>query len=217
MALSPVAVLLLALLHERPMHPYQLHQTLVERHATRLVRVNPGAVYHGIEKLEREGLVEQEGVDREGRRPERTTYRLTAAGRSAFAAQVHGMLADVAPEYPAFRVALSEAHHLPADHVRGDLVGRLAAVRQTRDDVRAACADLVTRGLPRRFVLELEHEAAMLAADVAWLEGIVADLDSGALSWDDEPSLAWTLAKAARQAAHEAADDAPARRVSAPS
>ena len=79
--LSAVAVLVLGLLHEQPMHPYQLHQTLVERGDTRIVRVNPGAVYHGVERLERDGLVEVAGTDRTGKRPERRRDRCRTAVR----------------------------------------------------------------------------------------------------------------------------------------
>src|SRR6476660_5402471 len=82
------------------MHPYQLHQTLVERGDTRLVRVNPGAVYHGVERLERDGLVEVVGTDRTGKRPERTTYRITAAGRTACAERLASLLGDDHRECP---------------------------------------------------------------------------------------------------------------------
>ncbi len=92
--LTAVAVLVLALLHEQPMHPYQVHQNLVDRGDTRLVRVNAGAVYHGIERLEKEGLVEAVGTERSGNRPERTTYRITEAGRTAFATRLTSFLGD---------------------------------------------------------------------------------------------------------------------------
>ena len=122
--LSAVAVLVLGLLHEQPMHPYQLHQTLVERGDTRIVRVNPGAVYHGVERLERDGLVEVVGTDRTGKRPERTTYRITDAGRTEFAVRLTSLLGDEHPAYPLFSVGLAEANELPADEVVAQLVRR---------------------------------------------------------------------------------------------
>ena len=128
--LSAVAVLVLGLLHEQPMHPYQLHQTLVERGDTRIVRVNPGAVYHGVERLERDGLVEVVGTDRTGKRPERTTYRITDAGRAEFATRLTSLLGDEHPAYPLFSVGLAEANELPGRR------GRRAAGPATRPQGR---------------------------------------------------------------------------------
>ena len=122
--LSAVAVLILALLNEQPMHPYQVHQNLVERGDTRLVRVNAGAVYHGIERLEKEGLVEAAGTERSGNRPERTTYRITDAGRSAVVARLTSFLGDDHPSYPLFSVGLAEAHEVPARTVIDQLTRR---------------------------------------------------------------------------------------------
>ncbi|WP_448631480.1 PadR family transcriptional regulator [Cellulomonas soli] len=98
--LSAVAVLALALLHEHPMHPYQVHQVLTRRGDTRLVRVSPGSVYHAVERLARDGLARPVGTDRDGRRPERTTYEITDAGRDAFADRVRGLLGEEHPSYP---------------------------------------------------------------------------------------------------------------------
>ena len=39
-------------------------------------------------------------------------------------------------------------------------------------------------GLPRLFLIEDEYRAAVLTAEIAWLRGVLADLDSGALTWD---------------------------------
>src|SRR5690606_6858900 len=75
--LSPAATLVLAVLREAPMHPYEILVRLRKRRDDRLVRLNPGAVYHAVDRLERDGLVERAGVDRDGNRPERTVYAIT--------------------------------------------------------------------------------------------------------------------------------------------
>ncbi|GEL94907.1 PadR family transcriptional regulator [Cellulomonas composti] len=197
--LSAVAVLLLALLHEQPMHPYQLHQTLVQRGDARLVRVNPGAVYHAVERLERDGLVEALGVDREGGRPERTTYQVTPEGRAAFGTRLRSLLGDDHPTYPLFPVGLAEANELPAEVVALEL-------RRRRDRVAATLAQLQARydearalGLPRRYMLDVEHELALAVAEVAWLDGLVTDLEDQAdpLDWTEPFPLAYVEARKA--------------------
>lgn len=181
--LSAVAVLVLALLHEQPMHPYQLHQTLVERGDTRIVRVNPGAVYHGVERLERDGLVEAVGTDRTGKRPERTTYRITDAGRAAFAERVASLLGDEHPAYPLFSVGLAEANELPADVVVEQLTRRRDRKTGNLAGLEASYGAVRELGLPRRYLLDAEHDLAVLRAEIAWLDATLEELRVDALDW----------------------------------
>lgn len=181
--LSAVAVMILALLHEQPMHPYQVHQNLVERGDTRLVRVNAGAVYHGVERLEKEGLVEAAGTERAGNRPERTTYRITDAGRSAFAARLTSFLGDDHPAYPLFSVGLAEAHEIPAASAIEQLVRRREREAANLAGLAAAREQLRTMGLPRRYLLDVEHDLAILDAEVAWLDRTLEELRADALNW----------------------------------
>lgn len=181
--LSAVAVLILAMLHEQPMHPYQVHQTLVERGDTRLVRVNAGAVYHGIERLAKEGLVEAAGTERSGNRPERTLYRITDVGRSAFAARLTSFLGDDHRSYPLFPVGLAEAHEIPAETVIDQLTRRRDRQSERLALLRSAWDRVTSLGLPRRYLLDVEHEIATLEADDAWLEQTVDELRADVLGW----------------------------------
>src|ERR1700709_651820 len=115
--LTPLSVAALALLVEAPMHPYEMYQEMLKRKDDRHVKVRPGSLYHTIDRLARHGLAEVAGTDRGGNRPERTTYRVTDAGRSALEQRLTAMLRTPADEYPEFPLALSQAHNLPAEEV----------------------------------------------------------------------------------------------------
>ncbi|HEY4704833.1 MAG TPA: PadR family transcriptional regulator [Thermoplasmata archaeon] len=67
-------VLVLRILRERPMHGYEITQTLGER-SHGFYRPNPGAVYPALRALLRKGYVAKAGGER------RKTYRITPAGR----------------------------------------------------------------------------------------------------------------------------------------
>jgi DNA-binding PadR family transcriptional regulator len=71
---------LLALLAEGKAHGYQL-KTEYERRTGRSWALNIGQVYTTLQRLERDGLVEELGTD-----GDRIEYRLTAAGRTALEA-----------------------------------------------------------------------------------------------------------------------------------
>ena len=129
--LTPLGVAALSLLVEEPMHPYEMYQLLMARHEDRLVKVRPGTLYHAVGRLEEHGLVDATGTDREGNRPERTTYTISAAGREALTQRLQDMLANPVNEYPSFPLAVAEAYNLPADVVVELLDRRLEACRNS--------------------------------------------------------------------------------------
>src|SRR5512138_2173622 len=93
--LTPLGVMVLALLREGEMHPYEMMRLMRQRRDDQLVTITNGTFYHTVARLERLGLLAEVGVDREGNRPERTTYRLTDAGRDAVSEWVRAELPRV--------------------------------------------------------------------------------------------------------------------------
>ena len=180
--LPVVAVMALALLHEEPMHPYEIFRTLEQRCETRLAKINVGAVYHAVERLVADGLAEAVGTGREGRRPERTTYRATEAGTAALLPRLVSLLVDDQPTYPLFPVGLAEA--LAALTARRDR--QAAALAWTRAVLPKLLED---RRLPLRFVLDTDYEAAMLAAEVAWLDDVIKRLEADPEPWESDQLL----------------------------
>jgi DNA-binding PadR family transcriptional regulator len=146
-----------------------MYQLLMARHEDRLVKVRPGTLYHAVGRLESDGLVEATGTDRDGRRPERTTYRVTSAGRSALAQRLAAMLSEPVNEYPVFPHAIAEAHNLGSDVVLELLErGREAAI---------------ARDAERRYWVDVEYQQAMRRCEIDWIRSFQAELRSGGLPW----------------------------------
>ena len=78
---NPLALAILVLLYERPMHPYEMATTLRERRKENSIRLNYGALYAVIEQLLRQNFIAVREVLKEGRRPEKTIYELRSLGR----------------------------------------------------------------------------------------------------------------------------------------
>lgn len=206
MAELPVAaVMALALLHEEPMHPYEIFRTLEQRCETRLARVTVGAVYHAVDRLVADGLAEAVGTEREGRRPERTTYRATDAGTAALIPRLTSLLADDHPDYPLFAVGLAEAPHLPREQALAALVARRDRQAAALTWSTAALTRLrEQRHLPLRFVLDRDHEVAMLAAEVAWLDDVIARIEADPEPWESDERIAEIAEASVGASAHPA-------------
>ncbi|MVU81978.1 PadR family transcriptional regulator [Nocardia sp. ET3-3] len=183
--LTPLAIAVLALLEERPMHPYEMYQVALHRHEDELVKIKPGSLYHTVARLAEQRLVVAEGTDRAGNRPERTTYRIEPAGREALRSRVAEILRQPVNEYPIFPVALAEAHNLPVDDVVALVRERVTWIESRIAELDALRGMVLSRQVPRRFWIEVEYIRALQAAEAQWLHGFIAELQSGELDWED--------------------------------
>src|SRR5437879_10769315 len=103
--ISPLALSILELLDERPMHPYELASTMRDRHQDEFIRLNFGSLYHTVEVLERNGWIVSSEREKEGRRPERTIYKLTNSGRDMVVRVVSDILSQPPRKYQHFCAA----------------------------------------------------------------------------------------------------------------
>ena len=171
------------------------------RRDDRLVTITNGTVYHTVARLERAGLLAEVGVDRDGNRPERTTYTLTDTGAAAVVEWVRRELPRV--DRPVeFRVALAEAHNLDRD----EALALLRARRTALADAAQALADGHERRGPRGCRSSTSSRStraqALARAELAWLDALLVRLDHPDFPWgpDVEPSERYLAQrKAARQ------------------
>ena len=180
--LTPLGLMVLALLEEGDMHPYEMMRLLRQRRDDRLVSITNGTMYHTVGRLEREGLLAEVGVDREGNRPERTTYSVTGAGRAAVSEWIRRELGRI--DRPAqFRVALAEAHNLDRAEVVHLLRQRRAALAGQHVQHREGRGAALDRGVPAQFLVEVEREVALTGAELRWIDDLIARLEDHDFAW----------------------------------
>src|SRR5215203_4085386 len=136
---NPLALAVMALLYERPMHPYEMVTLMRERGKHESVRLRYSSLYSVVSAMEREGLISPRETVREGKRPERTIYEITDAGREEFLTWMR----ELFKEYTQFAAGLSFLPGLPPEEATALLeerVGRLeietGEMRSQIDDAR---------------------------------------------------------------------------------
>jgi DNA-binding PadR family transcriptional regulator len=180
---STLAMVLLALLLEAPMHPYRMQQMIKDRGQDQLVNVaQRNSVYQALDRLVRDGLARPRGTARDAGRPERTEYEITDSGAATLRRWLVEMLPTPAREFPEFPAALAFLPILPPEQVRELLAARVDAVQERLTAAEAGAPP----GLPRLFLIEDEYRATMLRAELQWLRGVVDDLATGRLFWDED-------------------------------
>lgn len=181
--LTPVGMAVLALLNERPMHAYEMFQLLMSREEDRLLKVRLGTVYHTVERLAGQQLVEATGTERAGNRPERTTYAITAKGDAALRRRISDAIETPVYEYPLFPVALSEAHNLPADETVRVLNRRLELLQKQVDEIEATIERIRTEDVQEAYWFVADYLRTQAVAERDWLQTIVNRIESKDLPW----------------------------------
>ncbi|MEC3954852.1 PadR family transcriptional regulator [Nocardia sp. CDC153] len=184
---SPLAMAVLGILHLEPMHPYAIQRRIKEWGKDKVVNVGQRAqLYKTIARLQEAGLVAVRETGRDQQYPERTVYEITDAGRTACLAWINEMVSTPRNEFPEFPAALSFLMLLAPADARTELEKRAIAVRAKLNEIDEGMTQAQKFGLPRITLLEDEYQRAVSEAELRWLEGIVAALTNGSLTWSWE-------------------------------
>lgn len=181
---SPLALAVLALLAYKPLHPYGVQRLLKEWGKEKVVNVGQRAsLYKTMERLTAAGLIAVRETERDQQYPERTVYEITDAGREAARAWLDDIVRAPKPEYPEFPAALSFAMLLEPEAVLAALRERQSVVEKALAKAKQDVADARQWGLPKVTLLDDAYLVAVTEAESQWIEGVVAELESGALTW----------------------------------
>jgi DNA-binding PadR family transcriptional regulator len=181
-----IALTVLNLLSEEPMHPYQIERVIRERHKEWAMG-RTRSLYHAVDRLLADGLIEPLETSREGKRPERTVYEITEYGREEQRAWLIDLFEQPSPEHPLFLVAVSflaylsspaalEALRIRSVALESQIAGVEIWIRALHDELR----------LPRVVTIEAELHLALQRAELAWVRSVVAEIEAGKLHWDEE-------------------------------
>jgi DNA-binding PadR family transcriptional regulator len=178
---NPLALAVLTLLDERPMHPYEMSTTLRERHKEESIKLNYGSLYSVVTSLEKYGLITVKETVREGNRPERTIYAITDAGKLKMTDWLSDLISTPVREFTGFEAALSLMGALPPDEVIRLLDIRMNSLQTKHRAVQAVLNSMPTN-FPQIFLIEGEFQLSGLTAEIGFVRKLLHDLKSETLT-----------------------------------
>lgn len=226
---SPLALAVLALLFERPMHPYEMAATLKQRHKEDSIKLRYGSLYTVIDLLIGRDLIAAKETSREGRRPERTVYALTVPGYDALRDWMRDLLRDPVKEYPQFEAGLCLLPVLPPDEAVALLRDRALRLTGTTAQLETQIAqvlaqdlstvagtqdlpaDLASQKFPPLFMVEAEYRLALIRAELAFVNELVRRIVEE--EWGPVGLWRSVQAAAAKQHEHRATEAGGAQAV----
>lgn len=176
--LTSADLVVLSLLLERPMHGYELNRELVHRDVRDWAGVSRPQVYYSLRKLAAAGHIgpaaSAAGPTGDVGGPERRVYRVTRAGRRAFAAALARPEWTTQRPPPPFLTWLVLAMHAsPAvvqrqiERRREFLEAEAARERTTLAAIRADTGPMVAAG-----ALIVDFTIRQFEAEIAWLREV---------------------------------------------
>ncbi len=175
---NPLALAVLVLLYERSMHPYEMAATLRERHKEESIKLRYGSLYTVIDLLVRAGFISEKKTTREGNRPERTIYEITAAGESEMKSWMREILSTPAKEFPQFEAGLSLLPALPPEEATDVLETRVEFLKKDIEQIEHGLEEAKKMKLAALFSIETEYRLAGLQSELAFVEKLIESIRS---------------------------------------
>ncbi len=165
-------LLLLGLLQKGEMHGYQLHE-FIDSFMQTCVDLKKSTAYYLLEKMTKEGYVTRT-EEREGNRPPKRVYCLTAVGEARLQTLLRENLAAYLPAKFPGDTGLTFLENLPADEV-------ILLLEQRREKMVNALA-VIEQAPPHTGSLQfmLEHQHLHLQSELNWLESVIERLSTKA-------------------------------------
>lgn len=188
-----LALAVLSLLHEKPMHPYEIGTTMRQRRMSDTIKLNTGSLYAVVDSLLRSGLIEPIETQKEGKHPERTIYGPTEEGKKEFFEWLRSIIRTPQKEYYQFAAGLSFLGHFSPQETIGLLEERVASLDSQLKEMRLSIEESLAAGLDRVFQIESEYSLALLEAEYRWLQQLIGEIQAGPLTVTKDGHLVWNI------------------------
>ena len=171
---------LLGVLAIRPMHGYEVKKTLAEWRMDFWADIKTGSIYASLKRLEQDGFTVATGTGRDGNRPVRTTYTITAKGRDELARLLREFWLPTARLARPVDIAFLFLRDLSRTELIGLLEQRLQGLANQQLVFRPEFVPLVEDPGTKAIVEDLfDHERRMLEADRDWAQDVLERLRAG--------------------------------------
>jgi DNA-binding PadR family transcriptional regulator len=158
---------------DRPLHGYEIRQTLEMWGADHWANIAYGSIYHALAKMSSEGLLDEAGTDSSGRGPARKLYALTAQGREEFLTMLRDHWWRYTMPVDRMSVAMTFMDFLARDEVLAALSRRAVGFRHALEEYPEWIR--VKREFAGEHVAESLRRSQMKdEAELRWLEDVIA-------------------------------------------
>lgn len=188
-----LALAVLSLLTERPMHPYEMSSVMRERGLSMVIKLSQSSLYSIIETLHREGWIVPVETQREGRYPERTIYTTTESGRAELISWLRSLICQPVTEYTQFAAGLAFLGHLSPQEAATLLEEHTHHLQEQISDIHSTTEKALQLGVDRLFLVEDSYLLTLLEAKLSFVQQLIQEINNETLTERRDEQLIWKI------------------------
>lgn len=164
--LSKVSVMILGLIAEKPLNPYELTKLLGYLHIKDWFPVAASSVYATIKTLHKKGYITGESI-KEGKMPEKTVYTISEKGREEFVASLEEYLGSTELDAVQFNIACILICHIDKDKAAMILNTRMERFKKIKESIDKEMTYLKAQdGFPALGLISMIHNCNLIEAEI---------------------------------------------------
>ncbi|WP_342760344.1 PadR family transcriptional regulator [Paenibacillus sp. PK3_47] len=121
-------LVILGLLLERDMHPYEMMLVMKERSYDQMMKLQMGSLYYAVDKLAQEGHIHATETISSSDRPDKTIYRISGKGKALFEQLIVQQIKKTDPVFHPLYMALALSRHIDQSKVEKLLEERIREI-----------------------------------------------------------------------------------------
>ncbi len=176
LAVTPLDLLVLGLLQERPMHGYELYQRIKTERIDRWFNISMPGVYYALGKLRDRGYVSE--IRQRRGSVDKAIYLLTDAGQQAFFEALEAHVAGHIPIHFDYDLSIYLLNRLPIDRALALMEQRMEALRQWQMQVRESMEQ--EQDLNPRLRAIFDHTLRFTTMERMWMGELIESIQGNA-------------------------------------
>jgi DNA-binding PadR family transcriptional regulator len=175
-ALTPLDLLVLGLLQERPMHGYELYQLIKAERIDRWFNISMPGVYYALGKLRDRGYVSE--IRQRRGSVDKAIYLLTEAGQQAFFEALEAHAAGHVPVHFDYDLSIYLLNRLPIERALALMEQRMESLRQWQMQVRETMEQ--EPDLNPRLRAIFDHTLRFITMERMWMGELIESIQGNA-------------------------------------
>jgi DNA-binding PadR family transcriptional regulator len=172
-----VRLVLLGLLHERPLYGYEIKQ-IIEEHMGDWTSIAFGSIYFALDKLSDEKFVEKVATEQEGNRPSRSIYQITGTGEEEFMRLLRESWQCLEREYYDIDICLFFLDRLSLSEVNKYLQARLNRLEKSLAYLQQHEAEQLNNPhIPPQARAIFNHSRVHIQSEYEWTKELLRSLE----------------------------------------
>lgn len=163
--LSKISIVILGLVAERPMNPYEILRYLNIMQIRRWFPISDSAVYTNVRKLAKSGLIVGETI-KEGNMPAKKVYSITDKGMVELRVMIDQLLAGHHIDYVSFNLGITFTAVVGVDSIIDSVKHRLDHLKDYEMEMTRKKKIIVEHGLSDSVSIAQKRNASLIKQEI---------------------------------------------------